>query len=209
MVDETSAALNWNACSCNNIPITTSVASASRKQGPPLCGPLRYQNQCFRDLTHFRGICHTGVPQVRYMRNWDPLGGHLKETDVDLTWSTLPYVDGAYVPDRQLVILHPGTTVVNQRSALAEELAHHELDHWPVEGLIELARMDLRARRWGAIRLIDVEQILEAVRWTPYLHEVAELLDVDPDLLAIRVELMSDEERTLLNERLRGMEAGE
>lgn len=135
------------------------------------------------------------------MTDWDPWG-HLKESDVDLMWSPLPHVAGAYVPERRLVILHPKTTVVNQRSALAEELAHDELDHWPVEDSVELARMELRARRWAAIRLISAEQILEAVIWTPYLHEVAELLDVDPDLLMVRVELMTDDERSLLDEAL-------
>lgn len=86
------------------------------------------------------------------------------------------------------------------------ELAHHDLDHWPVQDPVEEARQELRARRWAAVRLIDVDQILEAVKWTPYLHEVAELLDVDPDLLAVRVELMDDEERTLLEAMLAATE---
>ena len=140
------------------------------------------------------------------MRDWDPWG-HLDESDADLMWNALPHVAGAYVPDRQLVILHPGKTAITQRSTLAEELANYELDHWPVEDPVETARMELRARRWAAIRLVTVDQILEAVRWTPYLHEVAELLDVDPDLLAVRVELMSDEDRLLLDERLEEKES--
>ncbi len=151
------------------------------------------------------GVVDGNLSQVRgrmpVMREWSPWE-HLDRSAVRLAWARLPYVTGAYVPGVATVILHPESTSTQQRSALAEELAHHELAHEPVADPVALARQELRARRWAAVRLVSAEQILEAVMWTPYLHEVAELLDVDPDLVEIRVELMTLEERRLLEERL-------
>jgi hypothetical protein len=46
------------------------------------------------------------------------------------------------------------------------------------------------------------------VSWTVYFDKVPGLLDVDPDLLAARLDLLSDEERTLLEERLARKEMG-
>lgn len=141
------------------------------------------------------------------MAAWDPWG-HLEETDLRLIWAPLPHVDGAYDRGRRLVILHPGRTQTAQRSALAEELAHHELGHEPVTDPVETARTELRARRWAAIRLVSFDDLLEAVAVTPYFHEIAEMLEVDPDLLATRVDLCTESEQQLLGEAVARWEVG-
>ena len=72
------------------------------------------------------------------MGRWEPWDG-LDESGYKLTWAPLPHVAGAYVPSHQMIVLDPRETATSQRSALAEELAHLELGHHPVNDAIDTA----------------------------------------------------------------------
>lgn len=125
---------------------------------------------------------------------WDPWR-HLEEEGYRLVWGALPHVDGAWVFDCKTIILHPSRTETAQRSALTEELAHAALDHRPVTDPIEMARTELRARRWAAIRLVELGPLMDATRWTTRLDDIAALLNVEPDLVTTRIEMLTEEEQ--------------
>jgi hypothetical protein len=127
---------------------------------------------------------------------WDPW-----EATSDLTVVEGPCpVPGVYFPDHHAIVLAAGQSASMRRSVLAEELGHHELGHLPVTNPVELARMEFRARRWAAHRLIDFGDLLGAVVGACSIDEAAELLEVDSDLVRLRVSLLSDEELRMLEE---------
>ena len=132
------------------------------------------------------------------MGDWNPWE-HLEESGYTLLWASLPHVARAYVPALQTIVIDPEETATAQRSALAEELAHLELAHQPVNDSMETARTEQRARRWAAARLVDFDLLCDAFAWTDDLGQVAEMLDVDPDLVSTRIGLLSAEEREVLN----------
>ena len=135
------------------------------------------------------------------MGDWDPWE-HLDQSGYKLVWARLPHVAAAYIPSHQAIVLHPGHTRIEQRSALAEELAHLDLAHEPVDDPVDTARSEQRARRWAAVRLIEFEQLIEVLEWSDEFGQVAELLEVEADLLAARLETLSESEAAKLAERL-------
>lgn len=115
-------------------------------------------------------------------------------------------VRGLYAPDLQAICIRAGQTRRARRSILAEELAHHELAHQPCSDRGETARLECRARRWAACRLISVEQLAAALVGACCWAEVAEQLDVDPDMLHARTACLDEGERAVLLRLLAGME---
>lgn len=138
---------------------------------------------------------------------WDPWE-HLSGTDIRLLWGELPHTNGAYVADVSTVILQPNLSSASLRSALAEELAHHELGRRPVDDETEISRTELRALRWASFHLINVETLATAIVGSSSWFEVAGALDVDPDLLDVRAGAMSDEERAVVVRLAGGLELG-
>ena len=108
-------------------------------------------------------------------------------------------VPGLYFPDVEgepVIVIDRRQSRAIRRSAAAEELAHHDLGHWPHPDPVETARMELRAQRIAAVRLVTVEDLAWAIVGASSWFEVADQLQVDPELLELRVRDMSDEERT-------------
>lgn len=122
---------------------------------------------------------------------WDPWE-HVD--DVEILIGPCP-VPGLYFPADGVIVIDVGGTEVMRRSALAEELAHHELGHWPHQRRDEVARMEQRARRWASRRIIETGELVEAIIDATTWVEVAERLAVDPELLEFRINDMDEEER--------------
>lgn len=137
--------------------------------------------------------CRRGPVRSRVV-TWDPWE-HLGELRLEYG---LVFANGAYLPEHQAVVLRRGMTRAEERSALAEEIAHHELMHWPTDDPIEAERIELRARRRAAWKLITVESLTEAIHASHSWFEVAEHLEVDPDLLELRVKDMTEDERSAI-----------
>ena len=85
-----------------------------------------------------------------------------------------------------------------RRSTLAHELVHAERGDVPCGDPCLDARQERRVDREAARRLIAVEALADALRWTRDPREVAELLDVDVALLAARIEALTPTERAQL-----------
>lgn len=133
------------------------------------------------------------------MEGWNAWG-HFEASGLELRWHPLPYINGAYVKRLGLIILDPRRSDNMLEQVLTHELGHHAHGHEAVIDPQQAARQELEAVRWAAIRLITFEDLLEAVTWTPWFSEVAEILDVDSDLLSARVDLLSEDEKRLLEE---------
>lgn len=78
---------------------------------------------------------------------------------------------------------------------LTHELAHHDLGHRPTTNPALADRQEERARRWAAVRLVDLQDLKAALRGADNLVEVAEELQVDPELLEVRLRWLDDNER--------------
>ncbi|MDD9207860.1 ImmA/IrrE family metallo-endopeptidase [Georgenia sp. 10Sc9-8] len=107
-----------------------------------------------------------------------------------------PHIDVAWWPmagrlgatnGRDVIVLHPGQSQVLRRCTVAHELAHVELGHTGGCTGTEERHARQLAARW----LITMEQLLDALRWSEELQEVAEELWVDTDTLNARLDALT------------------
>jgi len=116
-------------------------------------------------------------------------------------------IRGLYAPQQQTIALRAGQTRRMRRSVLAEELAHHRLGHRPHPDHTETRRMEVRARRWAACRLVSLADLAAAMVGALSWAEVAERLEVDPALLESRLTCLGETELVELRDRLGGRES--
>lgn len=83
---------------------------------------------------------------------------------------------------------------VERRCALMHELVHIEHGHTSCQG----PRVERKVRHETAKRLVPMDRLLEASRWSPEASEVAEELTVTADVLTDRIEVLTDRERRKL-----------
>lgn len=141
------------------------------------------------------------VPAV----GWSPWAAVADHPDVDVLFVPGLPTRGLYWPDRQTICIRSGLTRTMRRSILAEEYAHHQLGHRPHPDRSETARLELRARRWAARRLISLTELAAALRGASSWAEVAEALDVDVALLHARTACLSEGERLVLQAAAAGV----
>lgn len=110
-------------------------------------------------------------------------------------------IPGSYWPD----VNGEAVIVIDTRQpAAAEELAHHELALFPHADPVETARMELRARRRAANRLVSIEGLASALRCCDTWDDVAQHLNVDPALLEARLHGLDPSEADALRGLLKG-----
>jgi Zn-dependent peptidase ImmA (M78 family) len=112
----------------------------------------------------------------------------------------LPVGEGWYLPDVPGIVLDDRLDRVQRRCVLAHELAHVDLDHHQVAGngpgTDRLARRNERAADvLAAKRLLSVAQLAFALPAASGQAEVAELLEVTPHLLEVRLQHLEPSER--------------
>lgn len=146
----------------------------------------------FRDPPRLEGSA--SHPIRRFARMWDPWD-HLDGLSVG--YSNL-VEGGRYYPTLDLVVLGRRLSPIGEKCALAHELGHHHLAHVPTRDVLHAERQELRAKRWAAARMVEIEDLAEAMAGAPTWFEVADALEVDPELLEIRVAGLTDTERRQL-----------
>lgn len=118
---------------------------------------------------------------------WRRLRG---KPEIDVTWPVMPdrlgSTDGATV-----IRMHPHQSQVQRRCTLAHELAHVELGHVGGCSPTEERIAQHHAARW----LIDLGDLLDALRWAEDLREVADCLWVDEPTLMTRLDGLTAGER--------------
>lgn len=111
-------------------------------------------------------------------------------SNIDLSWRRTPgrlgETDGA-----QVIRLHPDQLQVQRRCTLAHELAHVELGHTDGASPAQERAARMLAARW----LVDLDQLLAALRWADDLATVADECWVDEETLMARLDGLTDGER--------------
>jgi hypothetical protein len=87
--------------------------------------------------------------------------------------------------------LDPCLNARERRSTAAHEVAH--VERGPVTGY-HTPREERACNKIAAARLISLDALIDAVKWTDSLEELAELLDVDFGMLTVRLRMLTAEE---------------
>lgn len=109
---------------------------------------------------------------------------------IDLAWRRMPTRRGMAVGS-SLIVLHPDQLQVERRCNLTHELMHVEMGH--VGACTR--REDCQAQRAASAYLIDMDDLLDVLRWAEDLREVADCLWVDEPTLMARLDALTDAER--------------
>lgn len=111
-----------------------------------------------------------------------------------IDWQVMP-VRGWCDWESLRIVLHPGLTSSELRCVLAHEIVHAERGPFPEWARAREERIvDAEAAR----RLINLDDLADALAWAAHPGEVAELLDVDHHALRARIEGLTQQERAEL-----------
>lgn len=121
---------------------------------------------------------------------------HLEFTDDD---ELLDGADARYYAtvDRLLMDKRLGLQV-ERRCVLAHELAHAVRGDLPCGEAVLDARQEAFVEQWAARKLIHLDDLADALRWSRQADEVAEALWVTVDLLEVRMRHLHPAERAYL-----------
>lgn len=124
----------------------------------------------------------------------------------------LPVGKGWWLPDVLGIVLDRRLGRIDRRCALAHELRHAEHHDQQIadigpDGPRLARRQESRADREAAQRLIDLDELADALRAHPdHPTAVAEELDVTVDVLHCRLDTLSTADRELLVQLLENLE---
>lgn len=117
---------------------------------------------------------------------------------VHIEWHDIWPCHAGWHRETDVILLDENITKAERRCALAHEIAHMDTGDSPTELCWFGARQETDADRLAARRLIDVDDLARALRWSRDRREIAELLEVSLNVLAIReVDFTDDEYRYL------------
>jgi Zn-dependent peptidase ImmA (M78 family) len=85
-----------------------------------------------------------------------------------------------WLPDRNTIVVRSGLRRVHDRSALAHGVAHAVLGHED-----DRPKHEVQADRLAAANLIDLDECLELMKWTPDCARLARELDVSTRLARV------------------------
>lgn len=138
---------------------------------------------------------------------YDPWRDLARREHITLAVTRLPVGLGWYFHDIDGIALDDRLDRVGRRCALAHELAHIDLGHTHQvagrgPGTSRIARRrEVEADLLAATRLITIDALADALRWALCPEEVAHELDVTEDLARIRVEQLTDTEKSFIEAR--------
>jgi hypothetical protein len=95
------------------------------------------------------------------MGAYDPYE-HAAQLGVRVIHRKLTTGTGLWLPDHNIVFIQEHLRVVHDRSALAHELGHSELGHRD-----DRPKHEVMADRYAAENMVDPEQLLDLMRWSP------------------------------------------
>lgn len=124
--------------------------------------------------------------------------------DITVEWRELSLEHYAVTNGRDRIWMDPRQTQVERRCTIAHELAHIELGH--TDGCT--AREDREVDLLVARRLIDMGDLLSALRWAEDLYTVADELWVDEATLLARYDGLTAAERAQIARLYQEVESG-
>lgn len=130
---------------------------------------------------------------------------HLPEVDLHFTDDD-ELLDGAqawYYHRLRAIVMDSRLSQVERRSVLAHELGHVIRGDIPCGDEILDARQESVVDQWAARKLITLDALIDALRWSDDPHEVADALWVTADLLEVRIAHLHPSERAAIRRQLR------
>lgn len=124
---------------------------------------------------------------------------------VRLEWQDVDDQMGCADPETSIVTITDGMTQAERRSTLTHELIH--LERGTAVEARHQAIEDRYVQRESARRLITIEDLIDALRWSRDEHELAEELWTDVDTVRIRLASLSPAERRFIDAELDRREA--
>jgi len=125
------------------------------------------------------------------------------QPEIDVVWEPMPDRLGSTDGSR-LIRLHPVQLQVERRCTLAHELAHIHLRHVGGCSAAEERAATLLAARW----LVDMDTLLDALRWADDLATVADECWVDEPTLLARLDGLTSSERDQIAALYESVERG-
>lgn len=114
-------------------------------------------------------------------------------------------LDGAqawYYHRLRAIVMDSRLSQVERRSVLAHELGHVIRGDVPCGSDILDGRQESVVDQWAARKLISLDALIDALRWSDDPHEVADALWVTVDLLEVRVAHLHPSERAAVRRGL-------
>lgn len=119
-----------------------------------------------------------------------------------LIWSTLPDgLKGFTDHTTHTVLLDKDLQQTDRRCTICHELAHIERGPVPSDPILK-AREESAVERQAARELIDLDALLDALKWAHNVPEAADVLWVSDDVLKVRMEHLQPDERAWIEENL-------
>lgn len=132
------------------------------------------------------------------MQDYDPWQDLAGRPDLTLRWRHQRQC-GLYRHHDRSILLRHGLTGAQARCTLAHELVHAERGDVQLSERALNARQELVVEREAARRLISLQALADAVRWSCRPEEVSEVLHVDVGTLRARLAALTDQEREALD----------
>lgn len=138
---------------------------------------------------------------------WGTLAGL---PEIEVVFADLPDALGWYDPDEHRITLDRGQSRAQMRCTLAHELEHAM---WRDEDISHVspvlaARQEIAASTRAARKLIELDDLIEALLLSQDEYELAEELNVDEDTVKLRLLTLSPEEHAVIDARIRMAERG-
>jgi len=94
-------------------------------------------------------------------RDYDPFD-HAHALGIQVIVRPIRTANELWLPDHKTIVLRDGLRHVHQRTALAHGIGHADLGHRD-----DRPKHEVQADRYAAENLIDYDELVDLMRWTP------------------------------------------
>jgi len=110
---------------------------------------------------------------------YDPFD-HAEQMGVEVIFRKIRTANAIWYPDHRLIVVREGMKAVYTKSALAHEMGHVTFGHRD-----DRPKHEVQADRFACNMLIDPDEIVELMKWTPDSVRLAVELGVTTRLLRV------------------------
>lgn len=125
--------------------------------------------------------------------------------DVFLCTLRLPAGKAWWLDADETIVLDDRLDATGRRCALAHEIEHVKAGDTPIVHVWFATKQEKRAHQRAARKLIRLDDLVEALRQTRDEHELAALLDVDVEVLRLRLDRITVIEQDFVERQLDGV----
>ena len=126
----------------------------------------------------------------------------VRHPEIHIERSDIAPARGVWVPSERVILIDEQLTRPERRATLAHELSHVDLGHEAIGGWFG-RRLERDADSLAACRLLsNVDALAEVLVVERELAAAADVLDVPASVLRLRIDLLTDDERSLIAQRV-------